>query len=78
MHQCKKAAPEYLSHCQTNDPVDTIECALVRSKMLCKAIISALIPDGCVPQFTKPEKETQFLEDATNFILSLDNDDEKK
>ena len=37
-----------------------------------------MLSDGCVTQFTKPEKETQFLEDATNFNLSLDNDDEKK
>ena len=37
-----------------------------------------MIPDGCVPKFTKPAKEAQFLEDATNFILSLDEYDENK
>ena len=36
------------------------------------------MPYGCVPKFTKPAKVTQFLEDATNFVLSLDSDQQKK
>ena len=68
----KKAAPEYLSHCQNNYAIDS------RSQRLRKAIISTVMKDGCVPQFTKPAKETQFLEDAKNLILSLDNDYENK
>ena len=73
-----KSAPDYLSLDQTNDAFETIARSQGRSKRMCKAIRSAVIPDGCVPQFTKPAKETQFLEDATNFILSLDNDNGKK
>ena len=73
-----KSAPEYLLQRQSNDDIDTIARALGRSKRLCKEIISDMMPDGCVPQFTKPEKETQFLEDAVNLILPLDNDYEKK
>ena len=73
-----KSALEYLSHRKTNDTIDTIYRASGRSKRLCKKIISAVIMYGCVPQFNKPSKETQLLEDVTNLILSLDNDDEKK
>ena len=51
-----KSDLDYLSHSQTNDAIDTIECAAGRSKSLCKAIISAVMPDGCVPQSTKPVK----------------------
>ena len=65
-----KLDPGYLSYHQTNDSIYTIARALGRSKRLCKAIISTVMSDGCVPQFTRPAKETQFLEDATNFILS--------
>ena len=61
-----------------NDAIDPIARSSGRSKRLCKSIIIAIIPDGSVTQFTKPTKETQFLEDATNFVLSLNNDDEKK
>ena len=57
-----------------NDAIDPIARSSGRSKRLCKSIIIAIIPDGSVTQFTKPTKETQFLEDATNFILSLDSD----
>ena len=53
-----KSAPEYLLHCQTNDDIYTISRALGRSKRLCKAIIGAVMPDWCVPLFTKPVKET--------------------
>ena len=73
-----KSVPEYLSHRQSNYDIDIIDCESDISKRLCKAIIRTVIPYGCVPQFTKPAKETHFLEDATNFILSLDNDDKKK
>ena len=73
-----KLAPNYLSHSKTNDAIDTISRALGRIKRIWKAIISSVMPDGCVLQFTKPEKETQCLEDYTRFILSLDNDDDKK
>ena len=64
-----KAVPEYLSKRQTNDAIDTIYRALGRSKRLCKETISDVMPDECVTQFTKPAKEMQFLEDATDFIL---------
>ena len=74
----KKSAPKYLSHRQTNDYIDIISRALGRSKMFCKEIIGYVMPNGCVPQFTKPTKETQFLDDSMNLILSLYNGYEKK
>ena len=53
-----KSAPDYLSHRQTNDDIDTNVHVLGMSERLCKSIISAVIPDGCVPQFTKQAMET--------------------
>ena len=38
-----KSAPDYLSHCQTNDDLGTISRALVSSKRLSKSIISAVM-----------------------------------
>ena len=66
-----KVVPVYLSHCKTYDAIDTTNIASCSSNRIFKAIISAVIPDGCVPQFTKPVKETHLLEDATNFIYHL-------
>ena len=57
----KKAAPGYLLYRQTNDDIDIISRASGRIKRLLKAIISDVMPYGCVPLFSKPEKETQFF-----------------
>ena len=51
-----KAATEYLSHRKTNDSIDTIVSASGSIKRLFKSIISAVVPYGCVPQFTKHAK----------------------
>ena len=71
-------APRYLSRCQTGDAIDTVARATERNKMLCKAMLNAVLPDGAMPAFDTKKKETEFLEAATHLILCLDGDDEKE
>ena len=73
-----KDAPIYLSRRQTDDAVDTIMRATGRNKRLCKSLLTAVLPDGNVPQFNDNREESMFLEECTKLILSLDDDTEKE
>ena len=41
-------------------------------------MVAAVMPDGTVPKFDNTKQEAAFLEDANNFILCLDCEEEKE
>eukprot|EP00957_Ditylum_brightwellii_P077084 5858199-Ditylum_brightwellii.AAC.1 len=73
------SAPKYLSQRQTNDAIDSIAHGSCCNRRVSKAMLAAVLSDGTMPSFscTKLE-EAMFLEDTTQFILSLDNNKEKE
>ena len=73
-----KNAPTYLSRRQTNDAIDTIARASGKNKRLCKSMVHAVLPDGCIPDFASPKEETEFIQFVTNYILCVDSEEEKE
>lgn len=72
-------APAKLSRRQTADAVNSIAFATGRNKNLCKAILTAVLPDGTVPTFLRDqmgEGEERFVQDAANLILCADSREE--
>ena len=41
-------------------------------------MVAAVMPDGTVPKFDNTKQEAAFLEDANNFILCLECEEEKE
>ena len=75
--EATKDAPSYLSRQQTTDAINTVARAAGRNKRLCNSMVVVVMPDGTVPKFDDTKQEAAFLEDATNFILCLDCEEEK-
>lgn len=71
-------APTYLLRRQTMDAIDSISRATGRNRRVCKAMLSAVLPDGTFPSFNEEKDEQAFLSNVTHFILCLDGEEEKE
>lgn len=69
-------APAYLSKRQTQDAVNSISLATGKNKLLCDAILSAILPCGLIPTFDLKKDKEAFLSNVTKYILEADGSTE--
>ena len=74
--EASRKAPLLLSRRQTRDAVSAIATATGKGHRMSRAILSASLPDGTIPQFGTPQEENSFCNDLTKLILQLQCDEE--